>query len=141
MAYEHNEIVCRYPVARTDADLEHFNTLVSRLDGWIAVILHTEAELDIYKERELRIEGLNLKLTGVTNAEGIFRFGPVQSGEYTLIVGDGQFVIPTVAAEDSDPYPVDAPNFVLPEVRDAWEEPTQEEIDLQNEVEDDDNEV
>jgi hypothetical protein len=74
----------------------------------------------------VRVEGHGLQLDGQTDTSGRYRHGPVDGGEYTLQVGDCSFTIPAIA-DESPPHKVQVPHGGLPEHRDAWREPTEEE--------------
>ena len=116
-------------VARSRADEpNHHNTLMIRRDAKIAFLLFTEAGVYIHKDREFRLTGDSLELSGMTDGEGKFELVGVPYGLYELFVGDARFVIPSIHPEEEH-HPVHIPFQYLPDHRDAWVTPTDEELE------------
>ena len=116
-----------HEVARTSRGLRHHNTLRLNRQAKISFILYTEADFFTLPDREFRIEGSGLELSGRTDREGKFEFAPVVFAEFDLLVGDARFRIPSILPDDP-PHPVNIPYDMLPDLRDAWRTATGEEI-------------
>ena len=83
--------------------------------------------LDILAKRAFKIEGMDIEISEQTDDRGEFKHAPAEYGDYELQVGDAAFIIPAIPAEDP-PYPVHIPYDMLPDKRDTWDGPTDEEI-------------
>jgi hypothetical protein len=114
-------------IARILSSSDDYNTLVLSLDSKISFVLLSEADLEKWPDREFQLRGPDFELNGRTDDEGLFEHEPVQSGEYDLYVGDAKFVIPAVSLDES-PHPIQIPYDMLPDIRDAWPGPTEEEL-------------
>jgi len=98
------------------------------VQGFFDVVLRSEMGLGVLAGRSFELEGHGLRVQGQTDSSGRYRHGPVEAGDYDLKIGEGRFCIATVAAGDPS-ISVCIPNATLPDVRHAWEGPTQEERD------------
>lgn len=116
-------------VARSRSDEpDHHNTLVIRRDAKVAFLLFTEAGLSVYPARDFKLIGDALEIESYTDAEGKFEIRGLPYGNYELFVGDARFVIPAVHPDEQH-HPVHIPNSMLPDVHDAFETPTPEELE------------
>ncbi len=96
--------------------------------GKIEFALKTEDLSSVYADREVAVEGAGISKKGKTDENGIFSLKPVDYGDYSILVGDGKFTIPAIP-DDAQPYPVVVPSSVLPDQRDLWKQPTDDELE------------
>jgi len=115
-----------YKVARASDGTLH-NTLALARRRKISFILYTEGELHVWPGQDFRICGADLNRDGCTDDDGFYEYEPVGFGEYELRVGNAAFRLPTLPP-DAPPHPVHVPYDMLPDVCDAWTEPTPEEL-------------
>ncbi|MBN2441058.1 MAG: carboxypeptidase regulatory-like domain-containing protein [Spirochaetales bacterium] len=93
----------------------------------IAFTLFTELGLDIWPGQNfiLTVDGVTYEKS--TDDNGEFLLEDVPAGEYLLKVGEIIFHIASIPDNDP-PHPIHVPYDALPEIRDAWENPTDEEL-------------
>jgi hypothetical protein len=110
---------------RTAKGSQVVNTLVLPMRGKISFVLYSEAGLETWAVQPFHIEGAGISIDGETGEDGVFEHKPVPYGDYSLIVGDAEFVIPAIPPDES-PHPVHIPYDMLPEFAE-WPGPTEEE--------------
>ena len=96
--------------------------------AFVDVVLCSEMGVSALAGRRVRIQGHGVDVEGETDASGRYRHGPVQAGEYDLEVGDATFSVPTVPP-DGAAFRVNVPWGTLPDARDGWKGPTEEELE------------
>lgn len=127
---EHRDLDCDNLLdgsQEAETDRHHVFIVPVERPGRVYFVLLSEFSERTHPNQEFELEGPDLQISDKTDDNAHFEFSPVEMGEYQLTVGEETYDIPAVEMT-APPHPVNARYVSIPEQRDAWEGPTEEEI-------------